>query len=230
MISHYSGYFSSMTNWPNVELTVDDIIRLSGESNEVFMMVHHYFEHRRFTNFLDHALKFDQIIDLVAFGANHDMPLIQNAAVDTFARRVKSYQFLPDRWSVEYLWERTIRGSTLRVLLVDLVRAMWIPDRHREAVWNQLAGGESPTPDQLMEMIEGLETSHLPIRASWQTMARFRSCAWHVHNDGERRQGNEEFMMGAGLRAHEHEYAMDAPELQRGGRGPHRGLGLQDMD
>lgn len=71
------------------------------------------------------------------------MPLIQNAAVNLYINKIKYCKLLPGRRSVEYVWKMTPRGSTLRRLLVDLVREMWVPDGNHHEIWNELAGGMS---------------------------------------------------------------------------------------
>ncbi|KAI5357152.1 hypothetical protein Slin15195_G053940 [Septoria linicola] len=224
MINHYSGYFRVQTSWPYIELTDDDVVRLPGEDPEIFQRMLQYLDCRQITWYYEHPLdlSFDTIIDIYGLGIRRDVPLIQNVATDLFANKIKELQLLPDRWSVEYLWERCPPGCALRILLVELVRAMWIPDRHKDPVWNQLAGGESPTPDRLIDMMETLESSDHKIRVGWQMKARLKNCGFHEHDDGEHCEQDDECMLGAGRRADDDmEYA---PHLQRGGRGPHRGI------
>lgn len=173
----------------------DAEIRLPGDDPEVFSMVLHYLHHRRFldsTVHPSHIVSFDKIIDIWSFGEARIMPLIQNAAADLFANKIKLTKTLPDRWSIEYLWERTEKGCRLRKMLVAFIREMWIPDGHQHHIWGQLADGQSEDPERLVWLMEALLGSKHEIRVSAKTWRRLQSCEWHVHEDFVWCEGSEE--------------------------------------
>lgn len=155
----------------------------------------------RITRFFDSKIQpgflidFDQIVQIWDIGRRYTMPLIQNAAIDLFANKIKYCKALPGRQSVHYLWMIAPPGSTLRRLLVDLVREMWAPDGNRHEIWVQLVGGQSFAPDDLVWAMEELEKSTHELRISQKTMTRLLACEWHTHEDKVFCEGSEEFKL-----------------------------------
>ncbi|EME45285.1 hypothetical protein DOTSEDRAFT_23332 [Dothistroma septosporum NZE10] len=198
-LAHYSGYFRTMTSntimSPILPYSSDAEIRLPGDDPEVFSMVLHYLYHRRFldsTIHPCHLLSFDKIIDIWSFGEARVIPLIQNAVADLFGDKIKLSKSLPDRWSIEYLWERTEKGSQLRKMLVALVREMWMPDGHKHTIWGELVDGRSEDPERLVWLVEALLDSKHEVRVSAKARRRMESCEWHVHEDFVWCEGSEE--------------------------------------
>lgn len=115
-------------------------------------------------------------------------------------------------------------GCTLRRLLVDLVREMWVPDGNRFAIWNDLVGGQSFDPDNLIWAMEELQSSHRKqiewkassmsqilllaeiradfhtshldtVRISNKTTVRLLACEWHIHEPQDFCEGSEEYKL-----------------------------------
>ncbi|SMR48560.1 unnamed protein product [Zymoseptoria tritici ST99CH_1A5] len=179
-------------------------IDLMRDSPSVFGHIKHYFEHHNWFNFppaLQHlpegpAIPFEEIVSIYLFAFHREMPAIQNAAIDLFANRVKYSQELPDRQTIYRIWSATPPGSALRCLLVDLVRAMWIPEYHRHALWGALVGGKSDNWMDLMHFIDALGNEGKRIRVSDRMWRRVLGCDWHVHAPGEWCDYSEEMRLG----------------------------------
>lgn len=166
-------------------------IRLPGESPEIFGMAYQYLQTRTLFPPPSAAppLSFDKLVDFYAFGVRRNAPLLQNAGIDMYAQKIKAEKSLPDRWSIEYLWEQTGPGCHLRKMLIELIRAMWVPEGHKHEVWNELVGGMSDDPEKLIWVSEGLsrvggDGKH-EIRVSAKMQRRLQGCEWHVHDKGE---------------------------------------------
>jgi hypothetical protein len=165
------------------------------------------------------TLTFDRLTDLWAFGDRHAMPLIQNASADAFARKVRTTRKLPDGFSVAHLWERTRPGSALRALFVEMLRAMWTPDRHRDPIWEELLRGQDGVgAGHLACLVDELAESRHGVGLRDSVLRRVVACEFHVHEEGEVCQGAEDMVLGRGERAE-----AEDKDLERGGRGPHRG-------
>ncbi|CAK4034056.1 Hypothetical predicted protein [Lecanosticta acicola] len=187
---YYSGYFKMVTSEPSFT----GILRLPGESPEIFAMAYQYLTLRTFFPHSAPTQSFDRLIDLYAFGVRRNMPLIQNTAADLFATKIKQEKVLPDRWAIEYLWEQTSPGALLRQEFVVLVREMWLSDRgsYQHSVWNELVGGKSEDPERLCWVAEEFVRAGLSVRVSAKTTRRLQACEWHVHEKGEYCEGSEE--------------------------------------
>lgn len=138
---------------------------------------------------------FHTLIDIWDIGCRFTMPLIQNAAINVFANRIKQTKALPDKDTVEYLWKMCPSGCTLKRLLVDLVREMWVPDGNRFVIWVDLVGGKSENADDLNWAIDELTRSEHTIRISQKTTTRLLACEWHVHEKNDMCEGSEEFAL-----------------------------------
>lgn len=191
LITFYSGYFKLEVESP----FYDAEVRLPGEDVEIFQMAMYYLHNRRFFDCEANPspiITFDKLTDLYAFGVKRMMPLIQNVAADHFADKIKLDKALPDRWSLEYMWERTEAGAPLRRMVVDLVREICIPNGHRHYVWNELVGGQSRDSERLWGVIKELQESDNKIRISLKTKLRLQACEWHKHEQGVFCEGSEE--------------------------------------
>lgn len=175
MIVHYSAYFRYMAG----DYMLPDLfngIRLPGDSPEVFQQILAYCMgnngDRRFvpadTDLEESELfDFDRLIDIYSFASKRGMPLVQNHVIDLVFHKVSAGSF-PDRWSLEYLWEKTAPGTPLRIMVVELARLMWIPDRHKDPAWERIADGESEYPEILIKMMADLCNTEHSIRVSSQ--------------------------------------------------------------
>lgn len=152
----------------------------------------------RFFDYVDEPtflIGYDEITEIWDIGCRYLMPLIMNAAINLFARKIKISKTLPDKRSVDYIWTVTPPGSTLRRLLVDLVREMWLPDGNRCSVWVNLVGGMSSNADELVWAIEALKNSHHTVRTSHKTTVRLLACEWHSHEAMDTCEGSEEYQL-----------------------------------
>lgn len=140
-------------------------------------------------------VSFDQMVDIYDIGLRFRMPLICNAIVNLFANRIKHTKSLPSKETIEYLWHTTPAGCTLRKLLVDLVREMWLPDGNKLCIWADLVGGNSENPDDLVWAIDELYRSTHTIRISEKTTVRLLACEWHDHLRNDHCEGSEEYKL-----------------------------------
>ncbi|CZT24003.1 uncharacterized protein RCC_09720 [Ramularia collo-cygni] len=189
LLAHYSAYYKLHQNEREREA------RLPDEKPEPFFAMLAYLHDRKL--FIDEPilmLNFHQLVDVYDIGLRWEMPLIQNVVCDVYARRIKITAQLPDKDMIEHLWLLP-PGCALKRMTVDLVREMWVPDGHRFGIWNDLVGGCSAKPDDLLWAMDELNRSEHTVRISQKTKTRLLSCEWHVHEKNDECEGSEEYKL-----------------------------------
>ena len=128
VVSFYSGYFDKAFNGHFKEAQTG-LVQLPDSKPSIFEMVQYWMYNRRFQQNLDgdRSVIGDNLIDLWIFGDSHDIPLLQNAAVDALHAKVLQTLLIPG-YQVHYIYDNTLAGARLRHHFIDVVGKLGIPE------------------------------------------------------------------------------------------------------
>ena len=120
VLCFYSGYFEKALNGSFRE-SAQGAVTLRTEDPAIFEDIQYWLYNRRFAQdgevYVDN---FDGIVKLWIFGDAHDMPMIQNAAIDMLHQQVLQKWQVPTI-QVKHIYMNTAPGALLRRYMIDLI-------------------------------------------------------------------------------------------------------------
>lgn len=177
VLTFYSGYFEKALNGQFREAH-SSVVEISDTNANVFETVLYWLYNRRFTAAAeDHTIDWDTIVDLWIFGDAHDVPLLQNTAINALHQKVVKEWIVPTAQIVP-VYENTVHGSQLRQYLIDAFGKLGGHDVH-------LAKGEEYlwTKEALCDLVRVIWFAGTQ-RPTKEAVSKWDMCQYHVHREG----------------------------------------------
>ncbi|KAK3696601.1 hypothetical protein LTR37_017854 [Vermiconidia calcicola] len=181
LLSFYSGYFAKALNGSFVESRTG-AITMTTEDPETFKLFQYWLYNRQFYSDKAHEVEntlWSTIIKLWIFGDAHEIPLLQNAALDLFREKIVQKWLVPTS-EIRNIYNNTLPGSLLRKFMVEVTA-------YTGYATVTLAPGTEDwwIHEALCDLLKVLWVPQ-PINYSKEDLQKMDMCKYHVHEEGVR--------------------------------------------
>jgi len=174
LLCFYSDYFRAAFNGSFKE-AAERKIELAGVTVNVFEHFQVWLYTRRLNPL---ELMVSELIHLWIFGDQHQIPLLQNYAVDgLFEKRTKEYCFAAGMALLVY--EKTLPGSPLRRAIIEIYASCVLQESENSQL--RLAGFWSV--ESLIDLVRAVESR--PKGLNQYALQKRDKCFFHVHGKDE---------------------------------------------
>jgi hypothetical protein len=184
VLCFYSGYLKTSLNGSFLEAQ-RGVVKLPAEDPKVFEIFINWIQTRcllQVTIAPETLLSLETIADIWFFADAHDVPMLQNEAIDVMVRKIScAAMAIGDTLALfHYISESAPQSSALWVLIVDIARCM-----------EEWFGVEECSLWDTAKVLETLETtSEADFKEGLKDFRKlkndegYRCTKWHTHQDG----------------------------------------------
>lgn len=182
LLCFYSDYFRAAFNGSFKEAT-DGKIELMDVEPEVFDIFQVWLYSRRLQAPTDSVLYFSTLAQLWVFGDKHQIPLLQNEAMDEiFARHAKLNHFQTKL--VKLAYEQTPVGSPLRKAAIEIIGYNIKLQEESDSAF-QLSCQSNWSVESLIDLVRVLDKIRKENKVVFPAMPKRDKCFFHVHGKDE---------------------------------------------
>ncbi|KAK5127969.1 hypothetical protein LTR85_005086 [Meristemomyces frigidus] len=181
IVCFYSGYFERAFNGAFAEAKAG-AVTLDTEDPDVFEHFQFWLYNRRFisdaTANEPNQLRWATLCKLWIFGDAHDVPLLQNSAVDAIIRKIEQYWTVPSR-QLPFVYANTTKGTPLRRLLIDILGKT----SSAKVALQDEDHLDRYTKESMTDLLRVVWHAE-PTRWGHGDLRNLNKCFYHVHEDG----------------------------------------------